>query len=72
MFQKFAWKNRNVSKICLEKSKFFKNLLSKNQIFYKLPEKSKFYGNLHEKIEIFLTWIHDPQISNQIDAAEWY
>ena len=24
------------------------------------------------EIEIFLNWIHDPQISNQIDAAaEW-
>jgi len=41
-----------------------------------LPEKSKFFVKLSEKIEIsrpgkieiLLTRIHDPQISNQIDA----
>jgi len=34
-----------------------------------LFEKIKFLGNLLGKIEIVLAWIHDPQISNQIDAA---
>jgi len=32
-------------------------------------EKSKFFGNMSGKIEICLTRIHDPQISNQIDAG---
>jgi len=41
------------------KSIFFKNCL----------KKSKFFGNLLGKIKIFLTRIHDPQISNQIDVA---
>jgi len=36
----------------------------------KLPEKSKFLGNLPLKIEILLTRIQDPQISNQIDATD--
>jgi len=31
--------------------------------------KSNFFVNLPGKIEIVLTRIHDPQISNQIDAA---
>ena len=36
----------------------------------KLPEKkSKFLRNVPGKIEILLTRIHDPHISNQIDAA---
>jgi len=38
-------------------------------IFVKLPEKLTFFGNLPVKIEMFLTRIHDPQISNQIDTA---
>jgi len=33
---------------------------------------SKFIVNLLGKIEFFLTRIHDPQISNQIDAADLY
>jgi len=37
-----------------------------------LPEKSKFHLNLPGKIEILLTRIHDPQISNQIDAAQYW
>ena len=43
----------NFFQICLKK------FASKNRDFFKLPE----------KIEILLTRIHDPQISNQIDAA---
>jgi len=40
------------------------------EIFQKLPEKIKIYfTNLPGKIEILLTQIHDPQISNQIDAT---
>jgi len=38
-FSEIAWKNRNFSEICLEKSNF-------------------------------LTRVHDPKISNQIDAAD--
>jgi len=54
----------------LKKSKFFKNLPGKNRIFlWNCLKKSKFLWNLPGKIEIFLTRIHDPQISNQIDAA---
>jgi len=48
-----------------------------------LPVKSKFLGEIPrkyqncsefslEKIHIFFTLIHDPQISNQIDAAGSY
>src|SRR6218665_440926 len=33
IFCQFAWKNRNYSSVCLEKSKFFVNLPGKNQIF---------------------------------------
>jgi len=36
-----------------------------------LPEKIKIFGNLPVEIEIFWTRIHDPQISNQIDAADF-
>ena len=44
-------------------------LPGKSKLFVKLPEKkSKFVENLPGKIETFLTRIHDPQISNQIDA----
>ena len=56
LFEKY----RNFSKIRLEKS------IS----CVKLPEKINFLENLPGKIEIFFTWIHDPQISNQIDAAD--
>jgi len=48
--------------ICLEKSNFS----------VKLPEKSQFLGNLPGKIEFYFTRIHDPKISNQIDAADRY
>src|SRR6218665_130333 len=77
---KFAWKNRNFSKICLEKPKFItkfacknqnfcKKCACKNQNFQKFAWKNRFV-KLHEKIEILLTQIDDhPQISNQIDAA---
>jgi len=44
-------------------------LPGKIDFLVKLPEKSKFFGNLPGKIDIFFTQIHDPQISNQIDAA---
>ena len=32
-------------------------------------KKLKIFGNLPVEIEMFLTRIHDPQISNQIDAV---
>src|SRR6218665_598740 len=80
-FENLPEKNRNFSKISLEKPKFVKkNLPEKSKFFKNLPEKpffceiawkkSKFLGNLPGKIEILLTRIHDPQISNQIDTAE--
>ena len=37
--------------------------------FFKLPEKVKIFGHLPGKNDFF-TRIHDPQISNQIDAAD--
>ena len=40
-------------------------------MYVKLPEKMKLFENLPGKIEIFLIQIHDLQISNQIDAADW-
>ena len=63
-----------------EKFEFFLNLPGKIEIFRKFAwknwnflwnclKKSKLLGNLPGKIEIFFTRIHDPQISNQIDAA---
>ena len=41
----------------------------KIEFFLKLPKKLKFFENLPGKIEIYCTQIHDPQISNQIDAT---
>src|SRR6218665_1257807 len=53
-----------------EKIKIFGNLPAKLDIlFLNCLKKLKFFGNLPVEIEIFLTRIHDPQISNQIDAA---
>ena len=55
IFCEITWKNRNFSEICPEKS-----------IFCEIAWKNRKFSY---KIEIFLTRIHDPQISNQIDAA---
>jgi len=33
-------------------------------------KESKFFGNFPRKYNFF-TRVHDPQISNQIDVAEW-
>jgi len=52
--------NRNFSKICLKKSKFFKNLPGKIDFFKNCLKKSKFLGNLPGKIESLLTRINDP------------
>jgi len=52
--------NRNCSKICLEKSNCLNCL-----------KKATFSRNLPGNIEMCLIWIHDPQISNQIDAADY-
>jgi len=60
IFQTFAWKNWDFSKICLEKSKFLVKLPWKNRNFSEIClEKSKF------------CWPGSttPQISNQIDTA---
>jgi len=56
IFQKFAWKSRNSSKICLEKSKFFKNLPAwiKSKFFVKLSEKNRNFSEIWlEKSKIF-------------------
>src|SRR6218665_407369 len=54
MFQKFAWKNRNLLKICLEKLKFFKNLLRKIEFLSEIArKKSKLFENLPEKSKFF-------------------
>src|SRR6218665_2898502 len=55
---KISWENRNFLKVSRRIS-----------IFFNCLKKSKFLGNLPEKIEILLTRVHDPQISNHIDAA---
>jgi len=67
---KLCLKKSTFFKIWLKKSKIFENLVGKYKFFKNLPEKSKFLKNLPGKIEILFTRIHDPQISNQIDAAE--
>jgi len=36
----------------------------------KLPEKIELFWKFAWKNRNFFTWIHNPQISNQIDAAE--
>ena len=59
-FYEIVWKNWNFSKFCLEKLK----------LFVKLPEKGKIFQKFAWKNRIFFTRIHDPQISNQIDAAD--
>jgi len=56
-------------KICLKKLNFFENLPVKSKFLKMFMEKSKLFKNLPGKIEISLTWIHGPQISNRIDAA---
>jgi len=56
----YAWKIEMFGEICHEKSKFMVNCL----------ERSKFFENWPEKIDFF-TRIYDPQISNQIDAADY-
>ena len=51
------------------KSKFYVKLPEKNRNLSKIClETINFLVKLPEKIEFFLTRIHDPQISNQIDA----
>jgi len=49
----FAWKNRDVSSICLENQNFS-------------FEKLKLFGNVPGKIGLFWTRIHDTQIWKQI------
>jgi len=64
----FVWKIEIFFKLP-EKSKFFGNLPRKSDFFVKLPEKNqKKIRNLPVKMDFF-SRIHDPQISNQIDAA---
>jgi len=58
IIRQFSWKNPNFLSTCLEKPKFFPG---KIDIFQKI---------CLEKSIFFKTWIHDPQVSNQIDAAE--
>jgi len=54
-------KNQNFPEICLE-----------NQIFcVKLPEEIAIFSEMCLEKSNFLTRIHDPQISNQIDATDW-
>ena len=58
--------------ICPEVAVNGQFLPGKSTLLVKLPEKPKCFVNLPGKIKILLTRIHDPQISNQIDAtATW-
>jgi len=41
IFQKFAWRNQNFSKMCLEKSKFFVKLPEKIEISQKFAWKNR-------------------------------
>jgi len=70
IFRKFALKNRSFLKIAWKNWNFSKIYLDKSNVLVKLPEKIKCFGNLPGKTEILFTRIHDPQISNQIDAAD--
>jgi len=45
------------------------NFCLKNLNKFRLLEKIEFFSKFAWKIEIFYTQLHDPQISNQIDAA---
>jgi len=60
---------REIIIICPEVAVNGQFLPGDSNSFVKLPEKSKVFGNLPEQIEMLLTRIHDPQISNPIDAA---
>src|SRR6218665_1218011 len=51
------------------KSKFVFDICLENKIFFNCLKKLKFIGNLPGTIEMFFTRLHDPQISNQIDAV---
>ena len=66
--QFFSWKINILLKLP-EKVDIFRKFACKNQNFcVKLPEKIKIFRKF--AWEFFFTRIHDPQISNQIDAAE--
>ena len=79
IFKKFAWKNRNLLKICLEKSKFCKICLEKSKFFENLPGKFDFlckiawksrnFSKISLKNRNFWPGSMTLQISNQIDAA---
>ena len=59
----FAWKIKIFWKFLPRKSNYFGEIIWK---------KSNFFKNLPGKIKIVFIRIHDPQISNQIDAAVSY
>ena len=61
-----------MANFCLEiRNEIFRKFAWKNRNFsLKLPEKIEFVRKSAWKNLIFFTWIHDPQISNLIDAAE--
>jgi len=59
--------------MCLKISKFLENLPGKSKFFVKLPEKieiSRKFAWKNRNLVDPVTRIHDPQISNQIDASE--
>jgi len=60
IFLKFALKNRLFGKINWKKSKFF---------VCEIAWKYRNFSEIFLENRNFLTWIHDPQISNQIDDA---
>ena len=58
-----------MANFCLE-IRFFLNFLKKRNFLVKLSEKVEIFRKFAWKMEILLTRIHAPQISNQIDAAD--
>ena len=72
ILRKFALKNRNFLWNHLKNSKFFKNLPLKINFFVcEVAWKNPNFRKFSYKIEIFWSGSTTPQISNQIDAADF-
>ena len=66
-----------MTNFCLEIKFFFVKLPEKIEIFWKFAWKNRFFREIAQNFSeicleksIFFTWIHDPQISNQIDTTD--
>jgi len=66
----FALKTEIFLEIAWKIDIFWKFGWKNRKLFLKLPEKIEIFRKFSCKNRFFFTRIHDPQISNQIDAAD--